>query len=234
LPHTVVAAVQDLVARTLVARRSTHQSLHLSQHHLFPPLLDHVLQQLPLLLPHAPLHQPHLQSLNLTSVCASSHIIRQRVTPVMTPLVMWSFHVFLATTTTRIGEAATTSSCIITRTHAAAHHTRSHLSHKVRDTSLWSLFLINLPSAVKTNANLYVRIACKKACDNQYTGCVNNYAESCKSNNRKLKGRTYAHDRGYYGSKYDNAMEQCKQQWKDCYAVNSNKNAGNRCSSYSK
>ena len=85
----------------------------------------------------------------------------------------------------------------------------------------------NCPSYTRSS----IPQACKKACDNQYTGCVNTYAESCKNNNRKLK-RSYANDRGSYGRKYDDAMDACKSQWKDCYAVNSNKNAGNRCSSF--
>lgn len=72
---------------------------------------------------------------------------------------------------------------------------------------------------------------CKKACDNQYTSCVNVFAEDCKDK----KGKRHYHSgpqRGSNGSKYDKAMEACKSQWEDCYKVNANKNAGSRCSSW--
>lgn len=82
----------------------------------------------------------------------------------------------------------------------------------------------NCPSYTKNS----IPQACKKACDNQYTGCVNTFAEDCKNKGHK-RGDT---PRGSYGKKYDDAMESCKSQWKDCYNVNSNKNAGNRCSSW--
>lgn len=71
---------------------------------------------------------------------------------------------------------------------------------------------------------------CKKACDNQYSACVNVFAESCKRKSKRTSNN--ASNRGSNGEKYDKAMDTCKSQWKDCYSVNSNKNSGNKCSSW--
>ena len=48
---------------------------------------------------------------------------------------------------------------------------------------------------------------CKDACDSQYQGCMNTYAQGCKSNSR---GDTYA-----------SASQKCQNQWNDCYSANS-------------
>jgi len=59
---------------------------------------------------------------------------------------------------------------------------------------------------------------CKDACDNQYTSCMNTYAEGCKSNR--------------FGDSYQTGSQKCKDQWNDCYSANSNVNAGNKCGSW--
>ncbi|TVY84936.1 WSC domain-containing protein [Lachnellula suecica] len=59
---------------------------------------------------------------------------------------------------------------------------------------------------------------CKDACDNQYTSCMNTYAQGCKSNK--------------FGDSYSTGSQKCKDQWNDCYSVNSNVYAGNKCGSW--
>jgi hypothetical protein len=91
---------------------------------------------------------------------------------------------------------------------------------------------------------------CKKACDNQYTSCVNVYAKNCKDKEEKNKGKGRWHrdtsevDKRTWGwgkwdkydndDKYDDAMDKCKSQWNDCYDVNKWKNGNGKCNDWNR
>ncbi|CAG8980407.1 hypothetical protein HYALB_00003972 [Hymenoscyphus albidus] len=64
--------------------------------------------------------------------------------------------------------------------------------------------------------------ACKDACDAQYQSCQNTYAKGCQNNAGPQ-----------YSDSYPVATNKCYNQWKDCYAANSNVNPSpSRCGSW--
>ena len=59
---------------------------------------------------------------------------------------------------------------------------------------------------------------CQDACDTQYQGCINTYAQSCKNNWL-----------GIWGDSYSSATTKCNNQHNDCYNVNSGVTGSGRC-----
>ncbi len=62
---------------------------------------------------------------------------------------------------------------------------------------------------------------CRDACDSQYQGCMNTYAQSCKDN-WGLGGE----------DTYSSASKKCNNQWNECYTVNGGITGTGRCGSW--
>jgi hypothetical protein len=65
---------------------------------------------------------------------------------------------------------------------------------------------------------------CKSSCDNQYSACLDTYAQSCKSNSPAAISKG--------ADSYASACSKCKNQWTDCYSSNSGVSSGGLCTSW--